>query len=189
MRDTDIRRELNRSVIEPHRHQPDTIVVEELVLSQGECRIDLAVVNGELSGWEIKSDRDTLARLPRQVELYGEVFDRVTLVTGTRLAQAASIQVPKWWGIMIVTDDPAEPLSMVRPAALNRAVKPEKLVQLLWRDELTHILRRDGRMNGLARAPKRVLWDSLATSLSLSQLKDEVRSCLKARTDWRVAEV
>jgi hypothetical protein len=189
MRDIDIRRDLNQIVIEPHRQEPDTRVIEELALCQGECRIDLAVINGELNGWEIKSDRDTLVRLPRQVEVYNEVFDRVTLVSGQYLATAAKRLVPKWWGFVIATGDSDNPLRSVRAANLNPRVKPERLVQLLWREELMQALDRVGRLDGLLRAPKRALWTALAASLSLHDLKKEVRSCLKARTNWRVAEV
>lgn len=187
MRDIDIRRELNNFVIKPHLLKPDTIAIEELGLCQGECRIDLAVINGEMNGWEIKSDHDTLCRLPRQVEVYGEIFDRLTLVTGRRLADSASLLIPKWWGIVIATGDSTRPLRSIRAATKNPKIKPERLVQLLWRDELMRVLHRIGRLDGLTRAPKRSLWAALATSLSMHDLKREVRSCLKARTDWRVA--
>ena len=50
----------------------------------GTVRIDVAVLNGEMCGYEIKSDRDTLERLPFQIEIYSKEFDKLTLVVGRR---------------------------------------------------------------------------------------------------------
>jgi hypothetical protein len=187
MRDIDIRRELSRTVIATHERDPDTLVVEELSICQGESRIDLAVVNGEFNGWEIKSDHDSLQRLPRQVELYCAVFDRVTLVTGERFALATRERVPEWWGLLLATGLPEKPFRELRRAKKNSAVEPLKLVQLLWRDEVVRALARVGRINGLTSAPKRKLWQALATAMPIRELKAEVRSCLKSRKDWRAA--
>ena len=35
-------------------------IVEELSVCDGEARVDVALINGKLCGYEIKSDRDTL---------------------------------------------------------------------------------------------------------------------------------
>ena len=59
----------------------DTVVLDELGLCQGDVRIDVAAVSGgELSGFEIKSPADTLARWPRQQRVYSKVVDRAWLV-------------------------------------------------------------------------------------------------------------
>jgi hypothetical protein len=49
-----------------------------------------------LWGYELKSERDTLERLPLQARIYSRVFDRVTLVTGLRHAGAAEDRIPGW---------------------------------------------------------------------------------------------
>src|SRR5690349_11086244 len=53
-------------------HDKDTVLLEELGLSRGHVRVDIALVNGRLHGYEIKSDLDSLRRLSRQVELYSK---------------------------------------------------------------------------------------------------------------------
>src|SRR5262249_26817602 len=63
-----------------HADESDTVLIEELGLCRGRVRVDVAVVNGLLHGYEIKSDRDSLRRLAGQVEVYGKVLDRATLV-------------------------------------------------------------------------------------------------------------
>jgi hypothetical protein len=82
MNDAQIRIATKQALFAQHLGEPDTVIFEELGVQHGLSRIDLAVVNGELHGFEFKSDKDTLARLPEQAESYGRVFDRVTLVVG-----------------------------------------------------------------------------------------------------------
>ncbi len=82
---------------------PDTIVLEEFALYGGINRADIAALNGVSHGYEIKSDRDTLIRLPQQVASYNDVFERATLVTSDRHLSSAKKIIPKWWGIVRVT--------------------------------------------------------------------------------------
>ena len=62
------------------RH-PGTLIIDELPICRHAARADLAVINGHFSGYEIKSDRDTLKRLGSQVDAYCRVFDYVAVVT------------------------------------------------------------------------------------------------------------
>jgi hypothetical protein len=77
-RDADI-----RSVLVAELKQRFSDPSHDLILEEFGCktaRIDIAVVNGALHGFEIKSDSDSLARLAGQAEQYGRVFDFVTLI-------------------------------------------------------------------------------------------------------------
>ncbi len=64
MRDRDVRQALRRKVLRDHIGDSSTLVLDELGLRHGTCRVDIAVVNSLLHGYEIKSDADNLARLP-----------------------------------------------------------------------------------------------------------------------------
>src|SRR5215211_7159088 len=99
MRDIDIRATLWRELRCAHRHEPDTIVLDELGLCQGSARVDVAVVNGFITGYEIKSERDTLARLPAQQEIYSKALDSVTIIVGASHAEKVVELIPSWWGI------------------------------------------------------------------------------------------
>ena len=66
MRDCDIRKALRKRLEEAHKGESGTRIVEEFGLCQGRARIDVAVFNGFINGFEIKSARDTLKRLPGQ---------------------------------------------------------------------------------------------------------------------------
>ncbi|WP_197480754.1 sce7726 family protein [Rhodococcus sp. EPR-157] len=62
--------------------------------------MDVAVVNGALSGFELKSARDTLRRLPKQIEIYSRVLDHAVLVVADNHLDSAMSLVPDWWGVV-----------------------------------------------------------------------------------------
>ncbi|WP_283807951.1 DUF2130 domain-containing protein [Bradyrhizobium macuxiense] len=68
-RDRDVRQALHRKVLKERHGDADTLVLDELGLRHGTCRVDIAVVNGYLHDYEIKSDADTLvaAKLRRSI--------------------------------------------------------------------------------------------------------------------------
>ena len=64
MRDRDVRGAMLQLLGAEHAGEKDTFILQELDVWSGAVRIDIAVINGELTGFELKSDRDTLERLP-----------------------------------------------------------------------------------------------------------------------------
>ena len=187
MRDRDVRRVLLNRLAATYAADEDALLLEELGLCGGSVRADIAVVNGSLKGYEIKSDRDTLTRLREQASIYSQVFDTVTLVVAARHLSAAESMIPPWWGIEAVSNDStAVKLETVREEVSNPSVDCVSLAKLLWRDEILSILDRLNGPKALRRRPRRVLWEHLATALSLTDLKDAVRQSLKNRTGWQV---
>ena len=57
----------------------DALVIDELGIMHGKARVDIAVINGSIHGYEIKSSMDTLKRLPRQMAAYDSCFQNVKL--------------------------------------------------------------------------------------------------------------
>ncbi len=55
VRDRDVRQALHRKVLKEHHGDADTLVLDELGLRHGICRVDIAVVNGYLHGYESKA--------------------------------------------------------------------------------------------------------------------------------------
>lgn len=186
LRDSDVRRAVHARVLAQHRDDPDTLVLDEFGLHEGASRIDIAVVNGRLDGFEIKSDSDTLDRLPAQVEAYGAVFDHVTLVVGTRLVESASSMIPSWWGVKLAESGSrgAVRIRNIRAARRNYSLDLVALALLLWRGELESAVTR--LCPGVAgpRLTRRSLADALARGVTEPVLRDEVRRALKARTGW-----
>lgn len=189
VRDQDIRAELNRQLDQRHAGDPDTRVVNEMGVLVGSSRIDVAVINGRLEGFEIKSERDNLSRLPRQALAYGRVFDRLTAVCAERHVAHAREVLPPWWGIKIAEPD-GESVHIVqqRGARANHMVDPGAVAQLLWRHEALDLLDSLGRARGLRSKPKRVLWTALVEALPPRELRAMVRERLRARKGWLAAD-
>jgi hypothetical protein len=186
MRDVDVRRQLRLQLCLEHAGDPETLIIDELGVEQGSFRADIAVVNGMLQAYEIKSASDTLARLPAQIGAYGRVFDTVTLVVAPRHVESAVAQLPAWWGV-IIADYQGEDLLLdeQRPARPNPAVDSASLVQLLWRDEALAVLEEHHLAGGLRRKPRRELWAVLVAGLPSDDLGVVVRDRLRARRSWR----
>jgi hypothetical protein len=124
---------------------PGAVVLHELPLSRGERRADLAHVNGMLAGFEIKSQRDSLARMSGQAEAYAEVFERMTAVIASCHLGRLRDHIPSNWGIW-VADQEAERLTFreIRKSRRNTQQKNRALVRLLWKEECAKILRELG---------------------------------------------
>ena len=75
IRDAEVRPALRTYLEQQELAHPDTLLIEELGLCQGQARIDLATVSGVLHGYEIKSNRDRLTRLASQAATYSRVLD------------------------------------------------------------------------------------------------------------------
>lgn len=106
MNDPEVRHALKRTVLSRYVRDPQSLVLDELGLRHGAARVDLAVVNGMIHGFEIKADRDTLYRLPSQASIYSSVLDRVTLVASSRHMKPALGLVPDWWGVIRIIAGP-----------------------------------------------------------------------------------
>lgn len=65
-------------------HPKNTEFLAELPVDNFSRRIDLVMANGQLSGFEIKSERDSLIRLEGQLETYLKYFENITVVCATK---------------------------------------------------------------------------------------------------------
>jgi hypothetical protein len=164
-----------------------TVILDELGLCQGDVRVDVAAVNGELSGFEIKSPADTLARWPKQRRIYSQVVDRAWLVAPEKTLAAAA--APDWWGLIRIVETPDRlGLRVVREAAFNPSPDAYAIACLLWRDEALAALEQFGLDRGVRTRRRRLIWRRLADQLPLDDLRRAVRSALKIRPQ-RVAQL
>lgn len=191
MRDEDIRRVLRQHLEGIFKDDRTTMIIEELGLCRGSVRVDIAVVNGVLKGYEIKSDQDTLLRLSSQAATYNRIFDTMTIVVAERHLRAAGKLIPSWWAIQVagvVNPSTRLEIQYFRGESTNPNVDPGSLVQLLWRDEVLELLGQIEPGRALKSKPRRVLWETLATAVPLPELKAMVCACLRSRSGWRPAE-
>ena len=161
-------------------------VIEELGLNHGSARVDIAVLNGVMHGYEIKSDMDTLYRLPAQIKAYNSVFKKMTIVVGIKHLEHVINIVPEWWEILLVKQT-ADKVSIfkIRSGLVNRNQDREAIARLLWKDEAVSVLRDLNAERGVVSQPRSVVYERLANTLDTNALQKCVRDILFSRTDWR----
>jgi len=163
-------------------------IIEELGIQHGAARVDIAVVDGILHGYEIKSDRDTLERLPEQMNEFNDVFDKLTLVVGKRHLYNAINIIPEWWGIMVAKIDSNHEIffQTIRKAENNQNQVGVSIARLLWRKEALQILEEQNKAKGVRSKPRELIYQRLANTLDIDALKEKVKNVLLvSRGDWR----
>jgi len=189
MNDRDIRTVLKEELMRKYAKDNDTLVLDELGIRHGAARIDLVVVNHQLHGYEIKSDLDSLRRLPDQIKAYSSVMDRVTLVVGYRHAYDALRMVPEWWGVRLAEmkkQSGTVVLSDARSARDNPKVDLNAVTALLWRNEALGVLEEIGAASGVRSKRRSEIYRRLVDLSDPDFLRFKIRQQLKSRQGWRV---
>nr|DAF48118.1 MAG TPA: DNA repair protein MmcB-like protein [Myoviridae sp. ctVKV3]DAJ71153.1 MAG TPA: DNA repair protein MmcB-like protein [Caudoviricetes sp.]DAR50169.1 MAG TPA: DNA repair protein MmcB-like protein [Caudoviricetes sp.] len=191
MLDKDVRQAVKDKILKAHINDPSTLVIDELGLDHGRNRVDIAVINGELHGYELKSDSDNLLRLPQQSMAYSSIMDKVTLVVGEKHAQEAINIIPDWWGIKIATMNHRGSVNIVtyRRNKKNKDIDPFELSKLIWKEEALALLaikiKVDWRIRKLTRKD---IYKLIVDTFSLNEIRDNTRAILKSRVNWRSGE-
>jgi hypothetical protein len=145
-------------------------MINEFWIPRSHERADIAVVGPLMSGYEIKTHRDTLKRLPRQMTAYSRVFQQCHIALARRHLPAALSLLPDWWGVIVIEDREGVRFMRIRDAKINREVDSETLVRLLWREEARAVLTR------LGAAPEPSM-DRISMWTSLLQMVDANALC------------
>lgn len=69
----------------------------------GSCKADLVILNGTATVYEIKSERDSLARLANQIENYKRVFAKVNVIASDAHVDEILDTVPHDVGVMCLS--------------------------------------------------------------------------------------
>ncbi|HSX07752.1 MAG TPA: sce7726 family protein [Candidatus Saccharimonadales bacterium] len=188
-KDYEIRQELVSRLEIAYKDDPEHMIVEELGINHGSVRADVAVINGIMDCYEIKSDRDTLLRLPEQIRAYNSVFDKVTLVVGFTHLYEALEMIPDWWGVTLAKTDKQGILTLnnIRESSYNTNKDKDAVARLLWREEALRILTEKQQDNGVRSKPKAVIYERLTSILEIEELSFIVRQSLRSRPMWRSA--
>ena len=187
MNESDIRHAVHKKLIRYHHQNSNTLVVDELGIHHGKSRIDIAVINGKLSGFEIKSDTDDLTRLPSQMKFYNSVFNQLTLVITEKHLKRSLNMISDWWGIIVATNGlrGGTYFHKIRKAKNNPEINPYALTTLLWREESVEILEAAGCSGSLLNKPKSILYKALIDKFTIEELQSTITNMLKERQNWR----
>lgn len=182
-----IRTALRTRHLKRHHGRQDVLIIDELGLAHAQSRIDLAVFNGHLHGYEIKSAADTLDRLPRQLAIYRYALQKLTLVVASRHLEAAEAIVPDWCGLTEIIDGPRGGMIFTsrRRAHVNPDLDPFMLAHLLWHPEAQDLLRARGASKAEVNVPRKRLYRMLADEIPVRELAPAVKAAMASRTGWR----
>jgi hypothetical protein len=188
LRDSDIRSSLHSGSLKRYNQSDTCVVIDEFVVGVEDARIDIAVINGHMHGFEIKSDVDSTERLQSQISAYNRVFDYLYLVVGNKLIQRAGQLIPSWWGIIHLEKRGTKILTRrERRAESNPCVEAMSIANLLWHNEAIAILNRYQKQKSDARLTRIEVMTMLAEVLPLKKLQEEVREAIKIRSTLRAA--
>ncbi len=149
--------------------------IEEKIIKKSRADV-LAVIDGELLGFEIKSDSDTYTRLKTQIKDYDAFCDRCYLVVGEHHTQADK-HIPEYWGIIIVNE---ENVIVERDADLSPKVKLYNQLDLLWRKELLNIQLKEG-LPKLMSTRRRLIYDRLVEKCGEDKIRHDISEQLFER--------
>lgn len=185
LKDMDIRTALVKKLIKENEGHPYRLI-NELTVCDGDARVDIAVANGRLCGYEIKSDMDTLERLQNQINAYNRTFDKMIIVVGDKYKEKVLDEIPDWWGVQLAYRNRYNNISFksIRTAKINAYVDAKAVLELLWRDELVNLLK-DRGIKGLSNKHRRKLRDIAKSTIPLKDIKNYTREILKVREGWR----
>ncbi|MFJ7891316.1 sce7726 family protein [Lysinibacillus xylanilyticus] len=190
LKDTDIRFVLLNNLYDKYSDDNTTRIVNEMGVMHGQSRVDVAVINGVLHGYEIKSESDNLNRLPSQISDYNLVFERMTIVVQRNYLEEVRQMIPKWWGIILVTKQKNNVnLKVLRKGKTNPNLDPFALSSLLWKEEALDILKKRGLQKGFVSKPRKFIYQKMSESFSVDEIKYLVNEQLKSREDWKCLEL
>ena len=185
--DIEIRSALHTKRLRRLRANPGTIVVYELGLAHAKSRIDVAVINGCIHGYEIKSAKDTLDRLAAQIDIYRQTLQKLTIVAASKHVAGVMNHAPAWCGV-IAADQGSRGginLHVVRIATVNPDINPVMVAHLLLRDEVIDLLSGIGYPPKDLRRPRKQLYEILCEAMTLREITVSIRGFMARRQTWR----
>ena len=165
--------------------------------TMGKSRADAVMITDEeLVGFELKSDKDSLVRLHRQILDYDKYYDRNYVVVGRHFASKISEAVPEHWGIIEVydagnskEDDEYNERSAkkteivvkeIRTATSHNKNNLNRQLEFLWREELIRVVRAY-KLGGVSGKNKVKLRKMLREGIEKDKLKLEFQHQMMER--------
>lgn len=159
----------------------DAVLINEMVVANWSRRADIAVVNGRLYAFEVKSDLDTLQRLDGQISAYLDRFDKVTVVTTRKFSSLIFERMPPEVEIWEASSDGGEvSLRVARRGKTKEITCKRTLCGFLLKSEIISFLRQRNDQLALQDMSRENLI-LLVKPYPLKELRSYVLACLKAR--------
>jgi len=185
--DADIRSALHAKRLRHAKSHPDTLVIDELGLAHARSRIDVAVINGCIHGYEIKSAKDNLDRFATQIDIYRQTLQKLTFVAAPKHVTNIMSHAPEWCGVIVADLGPRGGITfhVLRNPITNPDIDPVMMAHLLWRDEVVELLGQVGYAPKDLRRPRRQLYEILCEVMTIREITASIRAFMVLRQTWR----
>lgn len=183
----DIRTALHTKKLSRLRSSSDVLIVDELGLAHAKSRVDIAVINGCVHGYEIKSAQDSLARLPAQIATYRDTLERLTVVCASKHVKGVIHLAPEWCGVTEAEQGARGGIHFhaIRRSTKNPDVQPSMLAHLLWHAEAVSLLSRYDIPARDLRRPRKFLYAMIAELMTAKEITRSIREFMQQRKAWR----
>lgn len=160
----------------------DAVIINEMVVANWSRRADLVLANGRLYGFEIKSEVDTLKRLPGQVDAFMEHFDKVIIVAATKFVRHLVDSYPPEVGILEVRrEGDGIGIKQIRAGRISEIKSHSVVASHLTKGEIDVFLRANGLLDSGDKARARVELLGMVSRVPLKRLKEYVLETLKRK--------
>jgi hypothetical protein len=132
-----------RGIFTTHHEKryPKSNLLSEVRINNGLAIADLVSIGIKTTHcYEIKSDKDKIARVLEQSKSYDIVFNKISLITTSIHYEKALNIIPSYWGIIIVSNISKSKVHYCRKAVYSPYFSKHKALSTLWRDELLNII-------------------------------------------------
>ena len=188
----EIRKAFHKKVLKKYHKDENSIIIDELGILHGKNRIDIAHINEKINGYEIKSSKDNLKRLPEQIESYSLIFHRITLIVAEKFLNEIKKTVPEWCGIVQVRKGSkgAIHFKTIRRAKENPSFSIFHAAHLLWKDEAIQFAKNlDINPKNISNLSRLEIYKLLGEKASSEQLVKEIKKNISAREVGRFAQL
>lgn len=185
--DLEIRQAFHKKKLKQQHADKQTLVIDELGLMHGSNRIDIAVVNGCIHGYEIKSSKDTLVRFNDQLDTYLKTMQKLTVVVAPNHLNEVLDIAPQWVGIIVAEKGKkgAIHFKTIRKTKKNPYVNALNVAHLLWKDETQALLEKLGVPSSIRRGTRLELYKVLVSRIKLEELVNSIKVVFENRSNWR----
>ncbi|WP_438036202.1 sce7726 family protein [Sorangium sp. So ce204] len=164
-------------------HSPETSAMVGEFRS-GDCRADVVIANGTSSAYEIKTDLDSLAKLPEQISAYKRIFDKIYIVASVDVCERLMATIDADIGLLCVAEQLT--LRTVRKSASHKnETSPASIFDCLRRQEYVDAIKSHfGRVPDVPNTRIYTECKELFCKLSPSIAHSVLLSALRRRTDY-----
>lgn len=143
MGETEIKSAVLNNLLKLGRIDLDSLVFSEMNLAGKVRRLDLGYVkNNEFIAIEIKSEKDTLLRLPGQIEEYKKYFDKVIVAAAEKHIDGALALADDSIAIWQISSSNA--LKIIRKGRLIKNTPKENYLELMTKREISLLAKKIG---------------------------------------------